>query len=177
MTQVITKGGGTEGTGADGTCTPEAPCFFTFGEATGGINAILLAVTETDFGLPAGAMAAAWFDTTPDPLDLVAPNCTSMLECTTMATDGMLWEVDGFGGDGSNLWLATGVPTDDLSQVGDGNATAKFGFYNFALDVLYNDTGQTLVDVNCTPFCGTGAGADGLTGVAGSGDLLGGENR
>lgn len=42
--------------------------------------------------------------------------------------------------------------------------------------ILYNGTGQTLVDVNCTPFCGTGAGADGLTGVAGSGDLLGGEN-
>lgn len=84
--------------------------------------------------------------------------------------------MDGFGGDGDNLWLATGVPADDLSQVGDGNATAKFGFYNFSLNILYNGTGQTLVDVNCTPFCGTGAGADGLTGVAGSGDLLGGEN-
>jgi hypothetical protein len=163
--------------GIGGVCTALSPCTYTFGVVTsaGGMNQIVKDVTGTDFGLAAGAMAALWFDTGPaTDLDTVTPNCISLADCATKGSNGALWEVDGFGGDGDNLWLATGVVNDDLSAVAMGNATAKFGSYNFALDVLFNGTGQTLEPTNCVPFCGTGAGADGFAGVTGSGDVLGG---
>jgi hypothetical protein len=99
-------------------------------------------------------MLALWLDPTPNlAIDAgLVPgglSCSSLVECVGQATDGTLWEVDGFivddaePDDDDNFWtaLGTGVTYSDILD--DPTATIR-GFYNAGLDVIYNGTGENL---------------------------------
>lgn len=152
---------------------------YTFGP-TGDLNAYLLnalpgAVDNTT------AIVAMYLDSTPN-LNLAGTsNCTSMTDCIAKASDGVLWQVDGFGAsvvgddlgvDSDNHWLVFGAP-DSISGIQAGSATSKFGIFNFGGSIMYNGTGFSNASFNeqpCFPFCGANE-----VDVLGSGDILGGQ--
>jgi hypothetical protein len=122
-------------------------------------------------GQPAGTAVSIYLDDSPD-LNLVAVNCTSQANCIALASDGSLYMNVGFGGDADESWTAFTLPGgDDPDQVAAGAGTTTFGFFNYFLSILTNNTGQTFGLQSCTPFCGAG---DGLIELSGSGNILGG---
>ena len=150
---------------------------FVFGVPTGGLNQYLL----NDLADDTGAMVAMYLDDSPD-FDANPPNCGSMDACIALASNGDLWEVDGFAGDPDEIWVATDA-FDDLAFVATLGATTKVAIINTALSGLFNGTGQDLAPqtcpggIPCNPLGngiigdqGTGAGF----GLIGSGDVLGG---
>ncbi len=72
-----------------------------------------------------------------------------------------LWICGPFGGGGT------------IATVEGGGSSTKFGSFNYALSIIANNTGQSLGQLSCAPFCGVGG--DGLADITGSGDILGGE--
>jgi hypothetical protein len=131
-------------------------------------------------GFGAGTAVAIWLDQTPD---LVVDNatCGTRAQCFALAglggTDGSaLWLTAGFFGDGDEAWAATAnAGGADLSIVQTGGSSDNFGGFTYSLSIGVNNTGKILGQQACSPFCGTGAGADGLIDVKGSGNILGGE--
>ena len=150
--------------------------------APGSFNLIGLA------GMPLGAMAAFWLDPNPD-LDISAgaiiagtPSCTTLAGCVAQASNGNLWEVDGFQGgtqglvDGDEFWVALNAQTD-TTVVDPANPALPFGSVATGLSILFNGTGQILVEdeISCVPFCGVGPGVtNGAVDMLGQGSILGG---
>jgi uncharacterized membrane protein len=97
-----------------------------------------------------GEMLALWLDDTPD-LNIDAgliPNnlsCYSLVACVGQATDGALWQVDGFDGvdDSNNYWTALGTGTS-YSAIRNADTSVIKGFFNTGLDIMYNGTGKEL---------------------------------
>lgn len=151
---------------------------FTFGP-TGNLNAYL--TNALPAGLSATAMVAFYLDSTPDLNAVGASNCANMADCIAKASDGALWEVDGFGAsvvgddlvvDPDHYWLALGAP-DSITTVQAGPASSKFGVVNFGLSIMFNGMGiadASFDEQACAPFCG-GGNVD----MLGSGDILGGQ--
>jgi hypothetical protein len=141
-------------------------------------------------GQPAGAMVALYLDplagATID-LDVINGNCGNLGngadgQCLDAASDGALWAVAGIdpAGDGDAQWFAQAF--DAIAAILASAASSKVGAFNFALDILINNTGVGLAPQTCGPlgFFGTplnpctGAG-DNFIDVIGSGDFLGGQ--
>jgi PEP-CTERM motif len=134
-------------------------------------------------GLADGAMIAFWLDDIPD-LAITAGNvtagtvsCTTLAQCIAQASDGALWQVDGFGtgagADPDDLWVAINAVAD-TSVVLAGLGTQEFGSINAGLSILFNGTGRTLAEdsLSCGIFCG--AGGNGLTDMSLGGSIKGG---
>lgn len=153
---------------------------YTFGP-TGNLNGYLSSPLPGEVD-NATAIVAMYLDSTPD-LDLTTgiTNCTSMEDCIVKATDGALWQVDGFGAsvvgeelgvDPDQYWLVLSAP-DSLAAIQALGATQTAGFFNFGGSIMYNGTGLANDSFNeqaCGVFCG-GGNVD----VLGSGNILGGQ--
>jgi len=122
--------------------------------------------------LPAGAMVAMYLDSAPN-LDVVGPtfSCDDLATCIAQATDGDVWEVDGFAGDTDEFWVALNVETDTTVPLG-AVPGADFGAYNLALSILINGTGRDLDQIDCS--FNPGCDGDGLIDMFGSGNIKGG---
>ena len=160
---------------------------------TGGLDALIglgtSGKTVAGGGAGGGAVAAMWLDPTPN-LDIAADNlpippgtfsCSTLSDCIDQAVDGgdfagndNPWQVDGFAGDGDELWISTGAALD-TSVVLLTLPASELGAVNGAMSILDNGTGQNLGQVSCVPFCGPGAGADGLIDVSIGGSIKGGD--
>jgi len=134
-------------------------------------------------GLDAGAMIAFWLDDTPN-LAISAGNvvggtvsCTTLAQCIAQASDGALWEVDGFGtgagADPDDYWVAINAEAD-TSIVLAGLTSSEFGSINAGLSILFNGTGKTLVEdsLACGIFCAPGG--NGFTDMSLGGSIKGG---
>ena len=130
-----------------------------------------------------GAVAALFLGDGTDPATslstLGATNCADQADCIARATDGTLFEVDGFTtADGDEFWVALNAATD-LSAVQAGAVSSNFANVNFALSIL--DGGPNTYALQSAPalaaagFDPNGGASDGLIGAIGSGSLLGGE--
>jgi len=106
------------------------------------VNAILGAntINLAGGGAGGGAMLAMWLDDSPNldiASDLILTNggfsCGTIFDCLTQASDGTLYQVDGFDG-GNNYWNALAIqpPSSILQQSG---STIQ-GFFNAGLSVL-----------------------------------------
>jgi hypothetical protein len=144
---------------------------YTFAPHAAGLNALLPVASAVPGGAAGGgAIAAAWLDNNPN-LQLVPPNCATLADCTARASDGTLWQVDGFNGDPNEFWAATNARAD-LGAVRSLPASTKVATVNFGLNVLFNGTGQNLGPQACA-ICPPGG--DNAIDVIGSGDVLGGQ--
>lgn len=153
---------------------------YTFGP-TGNLNAYLTNALPGTVDNTT-AIVAMYLDSTPD-LDLTTgtTNCTSMADCIAKASDGVLWQVDGFGAsvvgddlgvDPDNYWLVSGAP-DSIAAIQQLGATQTAGFFNFGGSIMYNATGfanDSYSEQACGFFCGGG-----MVDVLGSGNILGGQ--
>jgi hypothetical protein len=102
------------------------------------------------------AMLALWLDSDPE-MEIDAGlipdglSCYTLSACVAQASDGHLWEVDGFGVDltgepgEDNYWYAvgTGLLYDPLLT---SNVATIRGFFNAGLDILYNGTGRPVFE-------------------------------
>ena len=129
-------------------------------------------------GYAAGTALVAFSDASPD-LDVINANCGTRASCLTLAGLGLAdgsteFLSAGFFGDLDASWVSSSFNSGaTIAVVEGGNASTKFGSFNFSLDIGINNTGWDLVDQNCSPFC-TGAG-DSMIALTGSGDILGGQ--
>jgi hypothetical protein len=126
-----------------------------------------------------GAMVAMFLDDTPD-LAISAGNvtggtvsCSTFIECAEQATDGELWQVDGFAGDPDEYWISLDAAAN-TNIVLAGLPSSEFGDINAGLSILYNGTGRTLLSntLPCGIFCGPGG--DGFTDMSIGGSVKGG---
>jgi hypothetical protein len=144
------------------------------------LNALTVGAVGNPF--PDGSIAAMWLDSSPD---LNLPNCNNLSDCVAKASDGVLFQVDGFKGDfdsttgGTDLneyWVALNAQ-DDLFAVKNAAASSKFGAVNFNLSTFFNKDGPVIPQAT---FCIIGSPCGGLGNpyfidVIGSGDVLGGQ--
>lgn len=96
--------------------------------------------------LPTGTAVAMWLnDLTPD-LDLIGDNssqlsCTTLAGCIAQATEGDLFQVDGFVGDPDEFWTAL-ARTDNIGTIKGEAQTTPFAIFNAGLSNLFNSTGK-----------------------------------
>jgi hypothetical protein len=124
-----------------------------------------------------GALGALWLDPSLD-LDIDAGllpdiSCDSLQECIDQATNGELWEVDGFTGaegapDGNEFWEAT---TDNLLTAGvlATNPALEVASVNAGATILDDQSGLNLGEgdgISCFPFCALGQTVDVLVGAS-----------
>lgn len=98
-----------------------------------------------DFGYGAGSMVAMFLNDLTTDFDAVGDNsgqisCTTLAGCITQATDGELFQVDGFTGDPDESWTALATTTD-LAVIKAGASTTPYVIYNAALMNLFNAWG------------------------------------
>jgi hypothetical protein len=151
-----------------------------------GLNALLSLIAHPGIGAPGdaggGAMLAMWHQTNGADLaissdDFVAAtnSCSSLTTCLTQATNGTLFQVDGFAdpNDPDNFWVALNAATNTAAVVAT-SSSLTVGSFNTGMSILYNGTGVNLIpDARpCGLFCG--AGGDGFTDVIASGTISGG---
>lgn len=157
---------------------------YTFGRVDNGLgenfNTILDIAGITNVpNVGGGALAAMWFDTSPD-LDLLTPNCTGFTDCMQKAADGLasadtdstLFQVDGFNGDVDNFWTAQGG--DSIATIA-ASISLNLASIQFGGDIMTNGTGQNLLTVPCAPnpTC-TDVPGDNRVGILGGGSIHGG---
>lgn len=127
---------------------------FYFGPISVGLNTLLSAdVVQGAAG--EGAIVAMYLDQSPD-LNVINGSCGTLAQCIAAATDGTVFEVDGFSGDAADLWFAGDVSPSPASLLTVAAAT-KVGVVNFNLETF-----QAAVPLTDTRLIG-------------SGDLLGGQ--
>jgi hypothetical protein len=101
-------------------------------------------------------------------------SCSTLVQCLTQATGGSLWQVDGIDdSDADDFWIALNAATD-TSVVNTALGSQTFGGVNAGLSILFNGTGQNLVEnsLDCGVFCGVGG--DGFVDFSAQGSILGG---
>jgi len=127
-------------------------------------------------GFAAGTMVALWTDATPD-LNVINATCGTRAACLLLAGLGAgdpLYLTAGFFGDPDNLWISTpGNGGATIATVQNGNSSQTFGAFSFSISPGINNTGVTLGQQACFPFCGVGG--NGLIPITGSGNILGGQ--
>jgi hypothetical protein len=154
-----------------------------FGAYAPGLNSLLPGNVVTGGGAGGGAVAALWLDDTPDLNTVGATNCADQADCIARATDGSLFEVDGFSAsDGDEFWVALNAATD-LAAVQGGAVSADFAAVNFGLSIL--DGGPNTYGLqscaSATALCANApldpnnGPLDNMIGVIGSGSVLGGQ--
>lgn len=164
---------------------------YTFSEYTGGLNAILALGTDPDANVGAdgdaggGATIAMFFnsDVGGDNLEVnrtvnAASNCTSLADCISDASEGTLFQVDGFAGDPDEFWQST------LAILGGGDVGTVLGTNNAIIVASFNAAQTTFfqagftiggIDIVTQAPCVNGAGADGcIEGGTLSGTITGG---
>lgn len=114
----------------------------------GGLNSVSPVDVGDSGDVGGGAVLALWLDGEPDlsiDAGLIPDNlsCDSLSECLTQATNGTLFQVDGFVDGENNYWFADGTGTDFIA-IRDADTSENFGSYNAGLDILVNNTGQNL---------------------------------
>jgi hypothetical protein len=136
-----------------------------FNSYSGGLQSILDAYGYTGEAIPEGgagegALGAVWLGE-PD-LDIDAGlindeqlSCNNLTECIAQATDGDLWEVDGFTGETGLLggiaadptageyWFSTGI-TNDTTVVLNGSIAIGYAQVNAGATILYDGSGLNL---------------------------------
>jgi len=132
----------------------------------------------------AGAMAALFsegvgdFDTSCN--SGVSP--ANIAACMAAATDGASWLTAGFA-DADDFWIAApdavfGASLADVGLASVAGATSKLGVANYALSILSNGTGYQFNEQFSAGSATLGSlgvgGADSMTDILGSGDILGG---
>jgi hypothetical protein len=128
----------------------------------------------------AGTTVVAFRDASAD-FEPINSACGTRAQCLALAglglTDGSTDYLSlGFFGDPDELWVAAPIGGGAvIATVQGGNSNTTFGFVNFSQTVGINNTGWQLLEQPCAPFCGTGAGADGLILVTGSANIIGGQ--
>lgn len=154
-----------------------------FGAYAPGLNSLLPGNVVTGGGAGGGAVAALWLDDTPDLNTLGATNCTGEADCIARASDGSLFEVDGFSpADGDEFWVALNAETN-ISFVQGGANSADFATVNFGLSILdggpnsYGVQGCASATALCAnaPLDPNNGPLDNMIGVLGSGSVLGGQ--
>lgn len=103
---------------------------------------------------------ALWLDPTPD-LDVVGVNCGSLAECSALAMDGDLFEIDSLIAANGDFWQSSApfIPGGtDIATVAGTPATTTVAFFNYDTTITFNGSGQAL-------------GPD----MTGSGSILGGQ--
>jgi hypothetical protein len=107
-------------------------------------------------------------------LDTTNSNCGTRAACIATASSGALWATIGFFGDPDDLWVsAPAAGGSSIATVQAGNASTRFGDFNFSQDIGVNNTGVAFNEQSCAPFCGVGG--NGLVDVVGNGQILGGQ--
>jgi hypothetical protein len=168
---------------------------YVFGAYTGGLNAILAlggGTASVDDGDPGeGAAIAMWFNgtsgaggdedlllnRTTDP----ATNCSSVDDCIYQASLGDLFQVDGFGLDPDEFWVATqNVPTGPggiIDTALDTNNTTIVVSANVGLSNFFQAGGQVeFIDATAGTYCGDpGYIADGCVQLSASIPITGGQ--
>jgi hypothetical protein len=147
-------------------------------DGIGGANDFVFVPTGL---LGPGGMVAMYLDNTPN-LAVSAGNvvggtvsCTTLADCIDQATDGTLWELDGFSGtDPDEYWVALNAQAD-TSVVLAGDPSNEFGAINAGLSILYNGTGKVLAfdSLSCGILCGPGG--DGFVDMVVGGSVKGGD--
>jgi hypothetical protein len=160
-----------------------------------GLNEILdLGTSSIDIGptgdAGGGAMLAVWLeepilntdmDIAGDTIAAGDSSCSTLSECIDQATEGDLWQVDGFSGDVDEFWFALPLALTDITSVNavyTQSTGASLAGFNAGLGILVNNTGQVLAldSEDCTGlggavFCNAG---DGVVDLIGSGNINGG---
>lgn len=98
-----------------------------------------------DFGYGAGSMVSMFLNDLTPTVDLQGANsgqlsCTTLAGCQAQATDGTLFQVDGFKGDPDEFWTALATTTD-LGVIKAGAQTTPFVIYNAGLSNIFNAWG------------------------------------
>lgn len=174
-------------TGGDGSLANP----FTFAQVTQGLNTILALGTDPDAVVPAGgagggATIAMFFNSDVGAANLEvnrtidpASNCTSLADCISDASEGTLFQVDGFAGDPDEFWRSTLaiVGGADVGVVAGTNNTIIVANFNAAQTTFFQAGGLVIGGMNIatqTP-CVNGAGMDGcIEGGTLSGTITGG---
>lgn len=142
---------------------------YDFNPYSGGFNAAVNtfagnAVNVTGGQAGGGAMLSLWLDNSPELAisgDLVTTaggfSCGALGACLDQASDGVIFEVDGFEFDAAGaqtdnaLWTALST-TSDTGTILNAPTSTIFGFFNAELSIL--DVGVSGADDN-EPFAGT----------------------
>jgi len=166
---------------------------YIYGAYTGGLNAVLAlagtGVTVVQGNAGEGAAFAMWMNGTSgaggdrnlqlnrtvDP----ATNCASLADCLDQASRGAVLQVDGFGLDADEFWVATQIFAGggDIGDVLNANNNAIIASFNAGLSNFYNKVEPVeFINVQTGLYCGTGTYAnDGCVQVSGSGTITGGQ--
>jgi hypothetical protein len=126
-------------------------------------------------GFAAGTMVALWTDATPD-LNVIGGACGTRAACylAALGAGDPLYLTAGFFGDPDNLWISTPAAGGaTIATVQSGGSSTTFGAFSFSITPGINNTGVTLGQQACAPFCGPGG--NGLIQITGSGNILGGQ--
>jgi len=159
---------------------------YTFGAYTGGGLSALLGKTGPEWA-PKGIAVAMYLNGTSGAggdknLDLnrstnPATNCLSITDCTTQATLGELFQLDGFGLDYEEFWTAEAkAGGDDIANVLASNNSLTLATFNAAISNFYNLLGPVeFQNILTGDPCGNpGYLPDGCVQVTLSGNVMGG---
>lgn len=118
----------------------------------------------------AGAMIAGFAGTSGTTLDIQA--CNSIATCESAATDGT--QIFTFGlGDTDDQWFSTNANLNFGAVAGLSGAT-KVATVNYALSMLYNNSGYLFNQIGLDCGIVFACAGDGKTDLVGSGDVVGG---
>jgi len=147
-----------------------------FAPAFAGLDAYLGGKTVIGGAAGGGAMVALYLDSAEDLITTGSTNCTSFADCITRATNGDLFEVDGFEGDTDEYWVALNAE-GDLGVVLDTNDnTSVGGGINFGLSILDMAGNNFIKDgLTCTGVNAFLCGGDKKIDLIGTGSVLGGQ--
>jgi hypothetical protein len=161
----------------------------TFVRTTAGLDSFLALGAAPDptvvgGGANGGATIAMWLDSTPD-LEVnrtvnVASNCTNIGDCVDRATDGTLFQVDGFTTDPDEHWIATATTTGlDIGLMLAASSSNPVAIVAIAQTTLFNATGpiafqNTFTGALCANTVGCVAGPVGSATITGGAGLVNG---
>lgn len=161
----------------------------TFGPTTAGLDSFLALGTDPDptvigGGANGGATIAMWLDSSPD-LEVnrtvnVASNCTNITDCIDRATDGSLFQVDGFTTDPDEHWIATATAAGlDIGLMHAAGSATPVAIVSIAQTTLFNATGpisfqNVLTQGACADTVGCVAGPVGSATITGGAGLVNG---
>jgi hypothetical protein len=161
----------------------------TFAASSDGLNSFLaLGTLDPTVGVVGdaggGATIAMWLDSSPD-LEVnrtvnVASNCANITDCIDRATDGTLFQVDGFAGDPDEIWRATATTAGlDIGLMSIAGSATPVAIVSIAQTTFFNATGpisfqNVLTQAACADTVGCVAGPVGSATITGGSGLVNG---